>query len=947
MATDPKKKKKKYSKEKQTAIKDSVRAIKDVYGEDVSPTTINNILGNIEIETGWKTLREKSYSWGRLKELKGSTLKTANKNVDKWGKGESAYNKLSSAEKLSVMYYGDTDHQNVAGGTGVLQLTSANYGGNDSTATDIENAAKDLGIDTKALTDDFYNSTLLTLQVYKNRGEDFSKYGSAREARKKAINPYEKFDDLNDEKKSSLTSDFDLSGDDENDQGVLSTSSSVNPDMIANNPNISEGAREELFKMNEGAGLQPDTISQLESRNPLFSSLDEQNSFDDLNTNIVNNEASLRSDARTNRIKLPAFDPSVIDKKNKKPTSQQNKPEAQQSSTDFLIDYLGKNEFNMGGQSKNGSSLQYDNGGKIQQGLAPQSEGGMTHIPDSAGTHSENPNGGVQVGTGANGKPNTVEGNETMKNNYVYSDSLILDETIIKKVGLPKNFKGKTIAEASKIIQSPMDEQPNDKVVKDTGDESLEKLKNANEILRLTEELLAPQAPQGGNSQGPPQGPPQEGMSPSDQIGLFDHSQQQNQAVNGMDFNLTETPEIPEGFLSGGTDGASSGPGAAGYMAMGTEALRMGKDAFGSVKSDESGMIEAAPVKAGSGMLGSAMSGASAGMALGPWGAAAGAVLGATTSLIGGAKKKNAAAEQNQTYDARQNAINSFKFGGGFGDTNSDFQFDPSLVAPLDTGQSRQGLDILPNDRMNFSAQPKQGIETMGRRQPGEVASAGLTPEGLSFQPITATPSTGEVISTKGKDKENWWDRNNGKNSDALASAARYAPAAMNAYQLANLKKPKEERLDRLDSRYKPQYMDERTMQNQADEAYTNAANAITGASGGSQSALRANLLGAHLNRQKGLSGAYAQASGVNRGENSKAQTFNLGVDTKNIAQSNQEKDWNARNIAAYDSNKSKLLSQIGTDIGAIGLEETRKKYPERLGLLYDYLGKYSGGQNS
>ena len=180
---------------------------------------------------------------------------------------------------------------------------------------------------------------------------------------------------------------------------------------------------------------------------------------------------------------------------------------------------------------------------------------------------------------------------------------------------------------------------------------------------------------------------------------------------------------------------------------------------------------------------------------------------------------------------------------------------------------------------------------------------------------------------------------------DKAAGALRYAPVAMDAFQLANLKKPDIESLPKLGNKYKPSYVDERQLQNQALNQYNAAANAIKGASSGSQGALRSGLLMAHLNSQKGLSAAQAQATQANRAEDKFGQQFDLNVAQSNNRTSMMEKDWNARNKGNYETQKSKLLSSLGTSAGNIGLEETRKKYPERLGLLYDWMGKYQTQQ--
>lgn len=165
---------------------------------------------------------------------------------------------------------------------------------------------------------------------------------------------------------------------------------------------------------------------------------------------------------------------------------------------------------------------------------------------------------------------------------------------------------------------------------------------------------------------------------------------------------------------------------------------------------------------------------------------------------------------------------------------------------------------------------------------------------------------------------------------------ARYAPIAMNAFQLSQLKKPQGERLNRLDNRYKPEYVDEAQLQNIANQTMNNTVNAIS-QSGASEGQVRASILGSQLQRNKALSDAYANAAAQNRATDDRAQTFNLGVDQVNLQQSNTEKDINARNSAAYDNEKSKYLTGIGEGIGDIGKEQTQKKIiAKTLGYKWD-----------
>jgi len=184
-------------------------------------------------------------------------------------------------------------------------------------------------------------------------------------------------------------------------------------------------------------------------------------------------------------------------------------------------------------------------------------------------------------------------------------------------------------------------------------------------------------------------------------------------------------------------------------------------------------------------------------------------------------------------------------------------------------------------------------------------------------------------------------DNNDSNNSFDLAEMLRYAPAAMNMGQLANMKKPEPIALDRLGNRYNEQRVDERGLQNSVRESVDNNRDAILSSSGGSGSAARRNLIASQLQGSKAMSNAYQSATGENRQEARNAQKFNLGVDQANMGQANNETNLNLEQRAAYDTNKSKLLSQLGNDLGGVGREELFKKYPELMGMNYNWKGMH------
>ena len=173
------------------------------------------------------------------------------------------------------------------------------------------------------------------------------------------------------------------------------------------------------------------------------------------------------------------------------------------------------------------------------------------------------------------------------------------------------------------------------------------------------------------------------------------------------------------------------------------------------------------------------------------------------------------------------------------------------------------------------------------------------------------------------------------------SEALRYAPGLTDAYQLANLKKPEDTSRSRLGNKYKEQPVDERELVQQVQEGVSSQRDAILGASGGSQSAARANLLGLNLQGTKALSNAMQQAGEANRNDRRAGQQFNAGIDKVNLQQSNAEQLANEQNQGAYDSQKSQLISQLGANLGEVGKEQLFKKYPELMGMDFDALGKY------
>lgn len=105
--------------------------------------------------------------------------------------------------------------------------------------------------------------------------------------------------------------------------------------------------------------------------------------------------------------------------------------------------------------------------------------------------HGEGAYSGIPIGMGSNGELNVAEDGETIKDDYVFSDSFIVGSEAVEKYGFPKKFKNKTIAECSKIANKEVDERgPADTPSKNTAEALLKKLRAYNDEKLAEKQLL-------------------------------------------------------------------------------------------------------------------------------------------------------------------------------------------------------------------------------------------------------------------------------------------------------------------------------------------------------------------------------------------------------------------------------------------------------------------------
>lgn len=118
-----------------------------------------------------------------------------------------------------------------------------------------------------------------------------------------------------------------------------------------------------------------------------------------------------------------------------------------------------------------------------QYGGNMYANGGPLTEFNEGGTHEENPLGGIPQGMAPDGGTNLVEQGETKLDsaNYIFSDTLKVDNDTVKQFGLSKTDVGKTFAEVSKKMNRPNSRRENDTIEEAAKKRDLESLMQAQE----------------------------------------------------------------------------------------------------------------------------------------------------------------------------------------------------------------------------------------------------------------------------------------------------------------------------------------------------------------------------------------------------------------------------------------------------------------------------------
>lgn len=161
--------------------------------------------------------------------------------------------------------------------------------------------------------------------------------------------------------------------------------------------------------------------------------------------------------------------------------------------------------------------------------------GGLEYI-NNGSTHSENPYGGVPMGSDENGTPNLVEENETIWNDYVFSNRLKVPETLTDKYKLSKDI---TFAEASKKLGKEIEETPNDPISKRTFNFFMQDLQQSQEEVKAKKELS--KVKRQFNK-----------LSPQEQLGILNGGPVQEDNTLLANPNQVSPNNTPQQFAEGG-----------------------------------------------------------------------------------------------------------------------------------------------------------------------------------------------------------------------------------------------------------------------------------------------------------------------------------------------------------------------------------------------------------
>ena len=107
---------------------------------------------------------------------------------------------------------------------------------------------------------------------------------------------------------------------------------------------------------------------------------------------------------------------------------------------------------------------------------------------DAGGSHEENPNGGVQIGVDNQGIPNMLEEGESVYEDFVYSDRITADASVLEQFNIPAKFAGKLYSEIADSFVSEAEDRPLDTISNKGLNAMLVRLADAQEAQKQKEQ---------------------------------------------------------------------------------------------------------------------------------------------------------------------------------------------------------------------------------------------------------------------------------------------------------------------------------------------------------------------------------------------------------------------------------------------------------------------------
>ncbi len=610
---------------------------------------------------------------------------------------------------------------------------------------------------------------------------------------------------------------------------------------------------------------------------------------------------------------------------------------------------------------------------------------------NTGGSHEQNPLGGIPIGTNPiSGAPVTVEEGETKTKiggqDFIFSNNFKVTKQIIKDYKLPDYLDGLSMSDASKKISERFSDR-HDGIVQNTMSQFFARLSSAQEVLKA-EKLQALQEAIALNNQYPDE--TLEGQAPA---GVDEYMQPEveqplmNDGLGGMG---VPQQQMAMGGTTGFLGGVKGNP-------NGTNATTMSQNTAGAT-TGIMGLVDQAggntSPDTGKAVLGGAASGAAVGTMIFPGiGTAIGAGVGAVAGAVGANQKRKKL--ENETNDAAMNYNRQFQeqFAlGGFpvlGDNilrnNAYGGMKPQPKQPnnryLETLYNT-GQDIMTPDYINKVAphyanqnpilnaqeyligqgmnlkggadgkwgnssqenlnawRAKNGINNTGPLTADDYERMGYTnmgykpyeevlPEVVISKEQPATTTT--PVATAGVTPTTTQTTNkHGLNPNQMM---RMMTPLGNILQLGSLSKPNMGNpyidLTKADRNYIDEAAMIRAVENQG-----NTLNRSIQQSGMSEGARRASMIAAGLQNQNAVGNAFIQAQQANRSIDANADQLDTQTRAANIQRRIMVDDNYQRDLGAYNTERSKLRAQIGTDIGNIGLENLRS---ERIGKATGY----------